>query len=95
MMTERKEQPYLKYCGICGDGLVRFWYCKDLKDMAAMCDECESIWQDIEKIASEPFLSPIGSFPEWPGPPGLNWELATLEQIQELGFDKYIAGESV
>lgn len=85
------------YCPICGAGSIGFWRCADTRTLVLMCDECDSLWLNPEKInardviyASAPgFIIPNlecrlnGDYSGW----------ASREEIEARGWVNHIAGE--
>ena len=87
-------EPYIGTCEFCDQGKLRIWFAK--KEAVALCDECELFWENISEVVDNPQTEPQGTYPE--GPCGAedvdDWAAASREEIEELGFSKYIIGES-
>jgi hypothetical protein len=90
------ERPYICECGFCGDGLIRFFRCSECDHVVGLCDECELMWEDIERLSHDPNLSADSSFPVCPscGYPRAKWSRPTVEELEELDLDEFISGES-
>lgn len=89
-------EPYVQSCGFCHDGLVRLFFCCECFVVTAICDECELLWSDIEKIAADPCASTDDAFPRCPScnATEAGWRRLTRDEILARGFGKFIAGIS-
>lgn len=58
---------------------------KNKKDGAlwAYCDECDTLWETIDNIQNEVYFNNRSAEFEWGG-------YATLEEVKEFGWGKYI-----
>ena len=82
--------PYVRTCGFCDNGLLRFWMSAGEKRMVALCDECELYWDDVQAVYDDEFTPSSGAFPALKG----EWRAATREDVREGGLDNYVRGES-
>lgn len=86
-----------KNCPFCRYGTIVFGKCSDNKTIVLICEECESIWLDPQKVGIEYMLDapPPGYYVATLeccsiALPPARW--ATEEEILERGWGKYIAG---
>lgn len=82
--------PYIRTCGFCENGLLRFWVCPDDKRTVALCDECELYWDDVQAIYEDECSPSSGAFPMLKG----DWRAGTRDDVSEAGLDNYVRGES-
>ena len=82
--------PYVRTCGFCEDGLLRFWISSNEKRIVALCDECELYWNDILAVYDDEFTPSSGAFPALKG----EWRAGTRDDVKENGLDDYVRGES-
>lgn len=89
-------EPYVQACGFCHDGLVRLYFCRECFSVAAICDECELLWSDIEQIAADPCAPTDDAFPRCPAcnATEAGWRRLTREEIVTRGLARFIAGLS-
>ena len=84
-------------CPICGTGTRGFRMCSDKTSIVVMCDECDSIWLDAERLqaCNVVYAEP----PEYllPGlacsiaAPSSKW--ATRTEVEACGWGDLISGE--
>ena len=87
-----------KHCPICRYGVVGFRKCSDNSTIVLMCDECDSIWLDPQRVDDNTVL--YSSPPEYLVPtlecsiksPQSKW--ATQEEVAEKGWANNIVGKS-
>ncbi len=82
--------PYVRTCGFCENGLLRFWISSDEKRIVALCDECELYWDDILAVYDDEFTPSSGAFPALKG----EWRAGTRDDVKENGLDDCVRGES-
>ena len=82
--------PYVRTCGFCENGLLRFWVCPAEKRIVALCDECELYWDDIAAVHKDADAPSSGAYPVLEG----EWRAATTEEVEEAGLGSYVRGES-
>lgn len=75
---------YVKVCGDCGQGQLVITKNPKTGEIFVMCDECMSEWKNPEVRQTENRLQSERNWKEIKN--------ATLEEIQTLGWDKYIQG---
>ncbi len=82
--------PYVRTCGFCENGLLRFWMSTDEKRIVALCDECELYWDDIQAVYDDEFTPSSGAYPALNG----EWRAASREEVKANGLDDCVRGES-
>ena len=88
------RKGYVCECGVCGNGLVRFFtYCDAV---VGLCDECECVWQDVAGLAKHRKTKADGSFPGGPDRQGQegDWGRATRREVERAGLENCIEGYS-
>lgn len=96
MKKKAKTYPYVAHCRFCGDGLLRFMRCDQCQAVAAVCDECELIWQDVAQVSRDPDCRASSSFPECPAchVKQASWKKLELNEIKRADLESYIGGRS-
>ncbi len=89
----KPKSPYIRQCSFCGDGLLRLYRCQRCDAVAAICDECELIWKDVEDASRDPQRSSDAAFPACPacGTKRAKWSRLSLPQIRSAGLEDYLA----
>lgn len=82
--------PYVRTCGFCENGLLRFWVSDSEKRTVALCDECELFWEDIAAVYDDENAPSSGAFPVLKG----EWRAGTRDDVEEAGLEAYVRGES-
>ena len=64
--------------------------------MAAICDECELLWLDIEAVSEDPSTPSDGAFPHCPEceTENASWLPLSKDDLKSLDLEQYLAGES-
>ena len=90
----RMRTGYVCECGVCGNGLVRYWMYRGC--VVGMCDDCELVWSDLAALAKKNTTKAEGSFPGGPDEKGKegDWKLATHRDVDRADFDGTVAGYS-
>lgn len=85
-------------CPSCGAGSLGFYRCRYGFAIVLVCDECDAVSTSAEAVASRPMLHPNGATGVFDdvgrlalGGEGSGW--ATREEIADVGWSKFIAGE--
>ena len=88
------RKAYICECRVCGNGLVRFW--KYGERVVGMCDECESVWDDIALLSKKPKTKAVGSWPEGGDGCGSedDWKQATRRDVERADLDGFVEGYS-
>ncbi len=91
-----QEQPYLRSCPFCGDGLLRLYRCGRCGAVVAMCDECELIWRDLAKVRRRGKPQSDAAFPACPAcdTKRVKWSRLNREEIREASLEKYLAKQA-
>lgn len=84
-------------CPICGTGTRGFRLCSDEASIVIMCDECEAIWLDVERVEASNAV--YAEPPEYQLPgrscsiakPRSRW--ATRPEIDASGWGHLVDGE--
>ncbi|MCA9215180.1 MAG: hypothetical protein KDB27_19060 [Planctomycetales bacterium] len=92
----KKEFPYVVGCPVCRDGLLRAFRCGQCQSIAAICDDCESMWADVESVFNDPHQDAQGAFPkcchcESTKP---EWEKLDVDDMAEAGLEPFITDVS-
>ena len=92
-----EEKPYIGECSFCGNGLLRFYRCHTCDRIVALCDECELMWENIEQVSRDPELPSDSAYPQCPacGDGQATWSIASVEDIEDAGLEKCLAGDSI
>jgi hypothetical protein len=90
--SKRRPPTYICECSVCGNGLLRFW--KRENTIVALCDECESVWENVPAVAENPKIKPTSSFPGDDENVRAKWKKATLKEISKAGYNQHIIGRS-
>lgn len=93
-MRPQMRKGYVCECAVCGNGLVRFFVYRGA--VVGLCDECELVWTDLERLKARPKSRPAGSFPTGPDREGgrEDWRPATRREVEKCGMDGLVAGYS-
>jgi hypothetical protein len=88
--------PYVNHCSRCGDGLLRLYRCGHCGTVVAICDECELVWQDIERVSRDPRTPADASFPACPGcgASSSTWIRLDTQAIRLAQLESHVRGES-
>ena len=88
------RKAYICECQVCGNGLVRFWNFRD--DVVGLCDECELVWEDVERLFRRPRSKVSGSFPGGSDGDGseADWKRATRRDVERADLGGFVAGYS-
>ena len=94
MSTE--ERPYIRHCGFCKQGMLRFMRCRECNAVCAVCDECELSWADVAEASKKAEAKSAGSFPACPhcGRAEARWDLLGSEDVERAKLGEYVAGRS-
>ena len=89
--------PYITHCSFCGEGLLRFLRCSDCQEIVALCDECQLMWEDVERVIQDANCSSDSAFPRCPscGARDAVWSETQIEELEELGLDQFVLDESL
>lgn len=93
----KDERPYIRYCGFCKHGVLRFMRCRECKEVSAICDECELTWDDVPAVSEDAKTKSAGSFPSCPscGDTEAKWTKLDATDVRRAKLSAYIAGRSV
>lgn len=88
------RKAYICECAVCGNGLVRFWKYQGM--VVGLCEECELVWTDLERLSKHPKSRAAGSFPTGPDRRGGqdDWKRATRRDVERSGMDGLVVGYS-
>jgi hypothetical protein len=92
----RKKIPYVARCAFCEQGLLRLLQCQNCQAVAAICDECELVWDDVAAVSADPQTRSAAAFPRCPAcrTKDATWSRLNKTQIKRAGLNSYLAGES-
>ena len=92
----KEERPYLRHCGFCEQGMLRFMRCRACDSVCAICDECELTWNDLAEVSEQAKAMSSGSFPACPncGEPKADWSRLDSQEVSKAQLDGYVAGYS-
>lgn len=92
----RQETPFIGHCHYCEQGLLRFWQCGQCQQFVAMCDECELVWRDVERLSTGSHIKADSTYPVCPycQAPSRHWIRPTESQIEAAQLSKLISGRS-
>ena len=92
----KQPLPYVTQCQFCGDGLLRFMQCDNCQSAAAVCDECELVWEDIAAVSASPRCQASTAFPHCPHcqEPKATWSTLDGEAVEAATLSNYIGGIS-
>ena len=90
------EAAYICQCGFCEEGLLRFMRCQRCDEIAAVCDECELVWDDIAEVSEDPAVPSAAAFPSCPacGAKRAKWTQLEDSEIDEAELTDFVAGYS-
>jgi hypothetical protein len=92
----RDRFPYVNRCSRCGNGLLRLCRCGNCAAVAAICDECELVWQDVARVSGDAAAPSDAFFPMCPRCRAASWRWTrlNLDAIRAARLETYVAGES-
>jgi hypothetical protein len=92
----KEERPYVRHCGFCEEGMLRFMRCRECDSVSVICDECELAWSDIAEVSEKANAKSSGSFPACPncGELKAGWDKLDIRGVRRAKLDAYVAGES-
>jgi len=92
----KEERPYIRHCGFCEQGMLRFMRCRECDSVSAVCDECELTWSDIAEISETAKAKSAGSFPACPicGERKADWDKLDSRDVRRAKLEDYVAGHS-
>jgi hypothetical protein len=69
--------------------------CEECGEVAAVCDECELLWEDIEGVSEDPSIASTCSFPRCPscGTKKSQWTFLSDDDIDRLDLGDYVIYE--
>ncbi len=82
--------PYVRTCGFCENGLLRFYVSEAEDRCVALCDECELYWDDVPAVFADAQAPSSGAYPMLEG----TWYPATCEEVEARGLGDCIGGQS-
>jgi len=87
-----RDRPYVGACPFCGNGILRYWTCKNCSSLLVICNECDLIWKDAAAAAEH--READGTFPDCPNCPATlaDGHESSDEEIAANGLDETIAG---
>lgn len=93
----KEESPYIRHCGFCQQGMLRFMRCRECGGVCAICDECELAWDDIPAVSENAKAGSSGSFPKCTacGEASARWKKLDEEEVHLANLDTYVAGVTV
>ena len=96
MTSAQNKRPYVARCGFCEQGLLRLLSCRACGTVAAICDECELLWNDVPAVYADAESASAGAFPACPecGASKSEWDALTPEDARDLELEQYLTGES-
>lgn len=88
-----QEQPYLRSCPFCGDGLLRLYRCGRCGTVVAMCDECELLWRDVAELSRSAKPKSDAAFPACPACRArrAKWFRLSRDEIREADLAEHLA----
>lgn len=87
-------QIVMKSCPVCRYGMVGFRVCEDSSVLFVMCDECDSVWLDLDAIGADTAMgtSPPEFYIGDTGCSIVNSRWATREVVESFGRERLVVG---
>ncbi len=92
-----RESPYVNQCSFCEEGLLRLHRCAGCGTIAAICDECELMWCDVQAVSRDADTPADTTFPDCDKCQlsESTWSRMEPDEIKQADLEGCLAGRSV
>ncbi len=92
----RESTPYVVSCNFCEQGLLRLMRCGLCEHIAAVCDECELAWENVQQVSVDSASASSSSYPVCPscGESTSEWSKMDMDGIRDAGLSEFVGGTS-